>query len=50
VQLDQPPIAPAANSAPTGGSSNTWLVAGVAVLVLLIVVGIGLALRRKARM
>lgn len=49
VTLDQPPIAPTANSAPTGRSSNTWLVAGVVVLVLLIAVGIGLALRRSAR-
>jgi hypothetical protein len=48
VTLEQPP-APAANSAPSGGSRNLWLIAGVVVLVLLIAAGIGLALRRRAR-
>jgi hypothetical protein len=47
VALEQPPVAPAANSTPSGGSSNVWLIAGIAVL-LLIVAGIGWALRRKA--
>jgi hypothetical protein len=47
VTLEQPPIAPVANSAPSGGSRNLWLIAGVVVLALLIAAGIGLALRRK---
>jgi hypothetical protein len=49
VTLDQPPIAPNANSAPADRSSNTGLIAGVVVLVLLIAIGIWLALRRRAR-
>jgi hypothetical protein len=49
VALDQPPIAPAANSAPSGESSKRWLIAVVVVLVLLIAAGIGLALRRRGR-
>jgi hypothetical protein len=48
VALEQPPVAPTANSAPSGGSSNAWPIAGVVVLALLIAAGIGLALRRKA--
>jgi hypothetical protein len=47
VTPEQPPIAPAANSAPSGGSRNLWLISGVVVLALLIAAGIGLALRRK---
>jgi hypothetical protein len=47
VMLDQPPIAPTANSAPSGGSSNLWLLVGI--VAVLIAVVIGLALRRKAR-
>ena len=47
VALEQPPAAPAANSAPSGGSSNAWLIAGAVGLALLIAAGIGLALRRK---
>lgn len=47
VTLDQPPIVPTANSAPSGGSRSQWLLAGI--VALLIAIGIGLALRRKAR-
>jgi len=47
IALEQPPAAPAANSAPSGGSSNAWLIAGAVGLALLIAAGIGLALRRK---
>ena len=49
VTLEQPPVAPAANSAPSGRSSNVWLIAGVVVLALLIAAGVGLALRRRVR-
>ncbi len=48
VALEQPSVAPSANSAPSSGSSNAWLIAGAVVLALLIVAGVGLALRRKA--
>jgi len=47
IALEQPPAAPAANSAPSGGSSNAWLIAGAVGLALLIAAGIALALRRK---
>jgi LPXTG-motif cell wall-anchored protein len=50
VALEQPPAAPAANSTPTGGSGNTWLIAGIVVLVLLIGAGIGVVLRRRRGM
>jgi hypothetical protein len=49
VTLDQPPVAPTANSAPSGGSNNLWL-GGIVVLVLLVGAGIGLAIRRRQRM
>jgi len=49
VTLEQPPIAPTANSTPSGGTNNLWLIAGIVVLVVLIAAGIGLALRRSAR-
>jgi hypothetical protein len=49
VTLEQPPIAPTANSAPSGGSRNLWLIAGVVVLALLIAAGLGLALWRRVR-
>jgi hypothetical protein len=49
VTLEQPPIAPTANSAPSGGSRNLWLIAGVVVLALLIAAGVGLALWRRVR-
>ena len=47
IAPEQPPAAPAANSAPSGGSSNAWLIAGAVGLALLIAAGIALALRRK---
>jgi LPXTG-motif cell wall-anchored protein len=47
VGLDQPPVAPTANSAPSGGSNNVGLIAGVVVLALLIVAGVWFVRRRK---
>jgi hypothetical protein len=48
VALEQAPAAPTANSAPSSGSSNAWLLGGV-VVALLIAAGVGLALWRRNR-
>ena len=49
VALEHPPTAPAANSAPSGGSSRVGLIAGAIGLALLIVGLIGVIIGRKRR-
>ncbi|HEU5098860.1 MAG TPA: hypothetical protein VFU22_07575 [Roseiflexaceae bacterium] len=48
VALEQPPAAPAANSAPSARPINIWLIAGLAAL-LAIGVAVALALRARGR-
>jgi hypothetical protein len=49
VALEQPPVAPTANSAPRDTASNIGVIAGLIGLGLLIVAGIGVALGRRRR-